>query len=301
MIPRSLPGQPIRLQQWRQFVSLARHLNFGRAAASLGMTQPPLTMAIQRLEFALGVTLFQRDLLPAVEQLLAQAQALPELARAAQDGQSGHVRLGFVSTVGFGPLPGWLRGFREGWPAIAITLKEATSDVQWLAFERRELDAGLVLHVPQVVPPGLGVRRVLREPLVLAFPQAHPLARRRSLSQSDVLAEPLVIFPRAIAPTLFDDIAAMYQPQALGLQIAQEAVQMQTIVNLVSAGLGVAWVPRSVSLLRRPGVVYRAVPGAWSGPQPFSETRLVWRQDAGPATRRLVDHVLGHPTRAMAR
>src|ERR1700712_3182624 len=154
----------IELRTWRQFLMLAQTLHFGHAAERLHMTQPPLTQAIQGLERRLGMALFERTrrsvaLTPAgaalvepVRQLLQQAAALPARAREAAAGDSGLIRLGFVSTVGFGPLPTWLREFRARQPGIAIELIEATSDVQLRAFERGEIDAGFMLHAPGLAP-----------------------------------------------------------------------------------------------------------------------------------------------------
>lgn len=297
----------VTLQQWRQFLAVAEHRHFGRAAQALGMTQPPLTQAIHRIERLLGVRLFDRDrrhvrlspagaaLEPAVRRLLVRAGELPALARAADSGLAGQVRLGFVSTVGFGPLPDWLRGFRTDYPDVGVVLREATSDVQWQAFAREELDAGLVLHVPAVIPDGWRVLPVLREPMVLALPESHRLAATRRLSLPQVLREPLVGFPRAIAPALFDEVLGFYRHHGGAPAIVQDAIQMQTIVNLVSAGLGLAWVPESVTQLRRPGVVYRALPPRWAARMPRCHTRLVWRHDAAPAVQHFVEHVRAHP------
>ena len=104
---------PIDLRVWRQFLTLAEELHFGRAAARLHMTQPPLTQAIAQLEATLGLRLFERSrrhvaltpagqaLLPEVRELLARARRLPGIAQAAASGEAGRLRLAFVSTVGF--------------------------------------------------------------------------------------------------------------------------------------------------------------------------------------------------------
>jgi DNA-binding transcriptional LysR family regulator len=108
-----------------------------------------------------------------------------------------------------------------------------------------------------------------------------------------VLAEPLVIFPRDISPSLFDAVLASYRGHGASPLIAQEAIQMQTIVNLVSVGMGVAWVPLSVTQLQRPGVVYRRVPAAGLA----SETSLLWREPPPPVVTRFVSHVQGRPNK----
>ncbi|MBV8605343.1 MAG: LysR family transcriptional regulator [Pelomonas sp.] len=288
----------IDLRSLRQFVAVAEELHFGRAAARLHMTQPPLTQAVRKLEAELGAALFERSsrsvalapagvaLLPAARKLLQEAEGLAELARAAAAGQRGRVRLGFVSTVGFGELPRWLKRFRDAHADIELSLREATLDVQLRAFDAGELDAGFIIHAPGSLPPGLHALTVAREAMVLALEADGALPRRSRLRALDALQLPLVIFPREIAPSLFDALLAFYRDHGATPRIAQEAIQMQTIVNLVSAGMGAAWVPASVMGLQRSGVVYKPVAGA-----PASETSLVWRDDAAPAVRRFVAHV----------
>ena len=302
------PAATIELRSWRQFLMLAEALHFGRAAQQMHMTQPPLTLAIQQLERRLGSALFERTrrsvaltpvgaaLVEPVRQLLRQAAALPVLARNTAAGEVGRIRLGFVSTVGFGPLPAWLRAFRDAHPGITIELREATGDVQLRGFENAEIDAGFMLHAPGHAPDPLARLRQLSlgiEPLVLALPDAAAWARAHRLKPADVLAQPLVIFPRAATPSLFDAVLAFYHRHGVTPVIAQEAIQMQTIVNLVSAGLGLALVPRSVTQLQRPGVVYRPLPGALAEGAPHCETSLLWPADAPPSVMRFVAFVQG--------
>jgi DNA-binding transcriptional LysR family regulator len=252
------------------------------------MTQPPLTQAIAQLEKSLQVTLFDRTkrsvqltatgqaLLPEARDLLSRSLALPALARAAANGEWGRLRLGFVSTAGFNLLPQWIRGFRVLYPRVALELLEATGDMQLQAFERGDLDAGVMLHSPGFAPPGLAGLRVADEPLWLALPAQHLLAGRAALPLREVLKEPLVIFPRRILPSVYDAVLGLYHAAGQTPLIAQEAIQMQTIVNLVSAGLGVAWVPQSVRQFQRHGVVYREVRPGKAIPIPTCQTSLVW-------------------------
>lgn len=285
----------IEFRLWRQFVAVAEELHFGRAAKRLNMTQPPLTQAIAQLENVLGLTLFDRTkrsvqmtvagaaLLPEARDLLARAIGLPAYARASADGKAGRLRLAFVSTVGFDLLPAWVRSFRKAYPNVQLDLMEATGDVQLLAFTRGEIDAGFVLHSPGFTPPGFACQCVARDPLVVAIPEQSHLATKDKLWLWDVLEQPLVIFPRRILPSLYDAVFAMYHASGVTPHVAQEAIQMQTIVNLVSAGLGVAWVPDSVRQFQRSGVVYRTVTQEKSSLKkraqvtvPGCETSLIW-------------------------
>ena len=294
----------IELRPLRQFLVLAEELHFGRAAERLHMTQPPLSLAVQKLEAQLGVMLLERGrravaltaagqaLVEAGTRLLEQADQVPARVRAAASGEAGRLNLGFVSTVGYGDMPRWLRLFRESLPGVQLALREATLDVQLRGFESGELDAGFVIHAPGAEPAGFERLIVSTEPLVLAHAQDWALDaqgdRGREAALADVLRQPLVVFPREIAPSLFDALLGFYRAHGATPHIAQEAIQMQTIVNLVSAGMGVAWVPRSVCALQRPGVRYRPWPAA---DVPACDTSLIWRADAPPVVRRFVDHV----------
>lgn len=297
----------IEFRLWRQFIAVAEELHFGRAARSLHMTQPPLTQAIAQLERLLGARLFERTkrsvrltpagevLLPQARELLGRARALPAQARAAAGGEFGRLRVAFVSTVGFALLPQWLRAFRGRHPQVQMELIEATGDVQLDSFARGDIDAGFMLHSPGFAPAGLAHRQVAQEPLVLALPEAHPLAGASRLSLPAVLAEPLVVFPRRIVPSLHDAILGMYHAAGREPRIVQEAIQMQTIVNLVAAGLGLAWVPESVREFQRSGVVYRRLGGRQAASVPQCETTLVWGASS-PVLERFVEVVMAaHP------
>jgi len=300
----------IDLRAWRQFVAVAEELHFGKAAVRLHMTQPPVTQGIAQLEKMLGVMLFDRTrrrvvltpaaeaLLPEVRELLRRAQALPLRARSAAAGEIGRIRLAFVSTIGFEKLPAWVREFRALCPQVALELVEATGDVQLNLLARQEIDAGLMLHSPGGAPPGLERLAVDLEPLVLAVPVQDPMAMAKTLVLEEVLAQPLILFPRRIVPSLHDAITALYHGAGCIPEIAQEAIQMQTIVNLVSAGIGVAWVPESVTQFRRSGVVYRMAhefalqPSRQVAWLPGCETSLVWLAAfANPALARFIEFV----------
>jgi DNA-binding transcriptional LysR family regulator len=128
---------------------------------------------------------------------------------------------------------------------------------------------------------------VLSEPLVLAAPAGLPavataLARGRPADLRKLAGVPLIIFPRHISPGLYDAILSVFRAAGITAEVGQEAIQMQTIVSLVSAGMGLALVPQSVSNLRRPGVEY--LPLVQS--TPLVETGLAWRRDnASPVLR----------------
>jgi len=148
------------LRQLRYFVAVAEELHFGRAALRLHMTQPPLSQAIQALEAQLGATLFERTrrsvaltaageaLLPEARRLLQQAEALPALARRAAAGESGTLSLAFVSIADYNLLPDALREFSAAYPAVQVSLQEATTDIQLDMLAEGVIDAGIVIAPP---------------------------------------------------------------------------------------------------------------------------------------------------------
>ena len=279
----------LELRQLRYFVTVAEELHFGKAALRLHMTQPPLSQTIQALEELLGVSLFERNrrgvaltpaglaLLPEARRLLAQAQELPQLVQRAAAGETGRLSLAFVSSADYSVLPPFLRAYRAAYPQVQITLQEATSDLQVDDLLNHRIDAGLLIPpLPDKARQELDYLPVLNEPLVLALPAGLPaLKKKGKLKLAALPPLPLIVFPRAISPALHDAILSVFREAGVTPQVGQQAIQMQTIVSLVSAGMGMALVPQSVSNLMRPGVEYRALSDA----TPLVETGLAWRRD----------------------
>jgi DNA-binding transcriptional LysR family regulator len=285
------------LRQLRHFIAVAQHLHFGRAAAALHMSQPPLSRSIQDLEARLGATLLARsrrkvELTPEGARFLEEAQrVIAQLERAVLEvgsmaaGAGGRLRLGFVSLADFGVLPGLLKAFKASHPGVALALREMLSPDQALALSAGELDFGLLL------PPVAGDLEhlvVQRERFVVALPARHALARARGrIAMRQLSGEAFVMAPRDIAPALHDIVALLTARAGFSPRVAQEAIQMQTVVSLVSSGLGVAVVPSSVANLGRQGVAYREIADAHQR----LDLWLAWRRGSlGVAGREFVQH-----------
>lgn len=279
-------------RQLRHFVTVAETLHFGRAAQRLSMTQPPLSQSIRALEDELGARLFVRtrrsvalsafgeQWLPHVRAVLQGYDALGATARRLLAGELGRLEISFVSTADYSVLPELVRRFREGHPEVELALTEATSDVQIASLLDGRGDVGIILPDGQESMPGtLRYRRLESEPLVAAVPEAWLEQRRlvptrARLARSDVVASPLVLFPRHVAPLFYDKVVAYCSASGGQVAIAQHAIQMQTIVSLVSAGMGIALVPASLRRLARSGVRYLDLQDA-----PSLEMGMVWRAD----------------------
>jgi DNA-binding transcriptional LysR family regulator len=204
---------------------------------------------------------------------------LPELARRFHQGFAGRLALSFVSTADYSILPSMVRRFTAAFPAVELTLTEATSDVQIAEITAGRMDAGVIIPPANSDLPGnLSYRRMLLEPLVVAVPQSWIAERRvpknpRELTRARIAAEPMILFPRRVAPAFHDLVISWCSAANGSPHIVQEAIQMQTIISLVSAGLGLALVPASLKNLVRTGVRYLDLPDT---DRPLLETGLVW-------------------------
>jgi len=214
-----------------------------------------------------------------VRRLLSAADALQPLAQSLARGEVGVLSLAFVSTADYGVLPPLLQRFSARYPGVQLQLTEATSDVQFEELWAGRVDAGLIIPpVPTRFANQLSYLPIAREPLVVAMSETQARLLGGTPEQPVALRAladaPLIVFPRRLAPAFYDIIMDCFATARLVPRIGQEAIQMQTIVSLVSAGMGFALVPQSLCNLRRTGVVYRPLEAA----QPVVEIGLVWRK-----------------------
>lgn len=285
----------LELRHLRYFVAVAEELHFGRAAARLNISQPPLSMQIKALEELVGVQLLQRTqrrvaltkagevFLIEAQQMLVRAESAVLSAQRAARGELGALSLGFVSIANYNVLPPLLREFRSRAPDVQLNLVESTTDRLLDDLFNGRIDAGFVL--PPVDDARLDYRPLHREPLLAALPMSHALVRVRGAVALSALSDaPFILFPRALAPRLYDDIVTFCRRAGFSPRVVQEAVQMQTIVSLISAGLGVGLIPASLEHLKRTGVAYKRLRDR----SPTTEIGLAWRKDNPSATLALL-------------
>jgi DNA-binding transcriptional LysR family regulator len=296
----------VELRHLRYFVAVAEELHFGRAAARLGIAQPPLSQQIRQLEGELDVELFARGnrrvalteagrvFLADARDVLLRVDRAAVAARRAARGETGALAVGVVPSATYGLMPRVFRTFRARNPDVSFSVTVMNSGMQVVGIRAGALQVGFVR--PPFGDETLAAETVHEEPVVVVLPTGHGLARRRALPLAALAGEPLVLFPREPRPSWQDFVQGLCRDAGFEPTVAQEAADLATAMALVAAGLGVTLVPASVKDLRRSGVEYRDL-------APAPRTRLVALRRAGepdPVVQRFLDvvrEVLG-PARA---
>lgn len=260
----------MELRHLRYFVAVAEELHFGRAAARVHVAQSALSQQIKRLEARLGVELLTRTkrhvaltepgrlFLVEARRTLAQAEQAVAVARRAAAGEEGRLRIGYVDAALWGVLPGILRAYRTDHPAVELTLLERLPAQQVAGLTAGRLDVGIG---PPPQSDELESVLITDEPLVAALPAEHRLASETAIDLPTLAADPWVLLPARIRSPLRDVVIAACAAAGVTPQVRQVARQLDVVIALVSAGLGVTLAPRSAERVSREGVVFRPLRG----------------------------------------
>ncbi|MEU8224399.1 LysR substrate-binding domain-containing protein [Kribbella sp. NPDC048915] len=295
----------MELRQLRSFVVVAEELNVGRAATRLHLTQPSLSRQIAALERDLGVELFARVkrrfvLTAAGETFLAEARDLlrrsEEAVRTAQRtqrGELGTLRLRFVQSATFETLPRLLGAFRDAYPEVVLDLESWTTLRQTEALLDGRIDVGLLrpstpagANTVVQLEPKLASRVVAEDALVAVLPARHRLTRRKRLRLADLTEEPFVFYSRPSGPAVHDTIVGFCRAAGFTPRIEQEAADVQTIISLVTAGLGVSLLIAPTPPSNPDAVVYREL----SDDLPPWQLSVAWSPDnRSPVLARFLD------------
>jgi DNA-binding transcriptional LysR family regulator len=270
----------MELRQLHYFIAVAEELNFSRAAERLRITQPPLSLQIQHLESELGFPLFYRNnrqvaltdagkiFLDEVRKLFIHLERAVGNAKRTYHGEIGTLNVGFVGSATYDILPSVLREFRSLYPDVQVHLFEMSTPKQIDALLKEEIDIGVLR--PPVHSELLCTEVVSTMPCVLAVPKQHPLLAKEDLTLSDLSYYPFVMLSRKTWAGLYNEIVALCNPI-----IQQEALEFQTVIGLVAAGMGIAVVPQSAINLHSQDVVYLEL----NQKLPTASMGISWRQN----------------------
>lgn len=260
----------MELRHLRYFVAVAETLHFGRAAEALGIAQPPLSQQIRQLEEELGIQLLHRTnkrqvlltdagqiILEEAHRTLAAAERVIQTARRAARGEVGRLDIGLASLASYTVALEILRTFRERFPHVSLLLTELQTADQVRKLCAGHLNLGFIY--PPIDTDELTLECVQKEPLVAVLPMSHPLSAQEQLPLEALSNEFFILFPRHMGPGLYDQIVGLCRRSGFRPRVIQEANHIQTIVGLVSIGVGVSLLPASIQNLHRTGVVYRSL------------------------------------------
>jgi DNA-binding transcriptional LysR family regulator len=287
----------VELRHIRYFLAVAEERHFTRAAAKVGIGQPPLSQQIKDLEGEVGAALFRRlahgaELTEAGKAFLAGVKEMPLIAekatmaaRRAAHGETGSLRVGFTATATFNvAVPSAIRTFRRAYPEIYLTLEEANTTRLVIGLKEGTLDA-VFLRPGTPGTEELQLRRLPEEPMVAALPERHPAAALKKIDLAMLKDDPFLLFPREIAPTVYDTVVDACRKAGFEPVISQLAPHFSTIVNLVAAELGVSIVPASMMQVRVAGMAYRPI----AGQSPTAGLALAYRRgETSPVVRNFI-------------
>lgn len=267
------------------FVAVAEELHFGRAATRLGIAQPPLSRQIAQLESDLGVLLFDRSrsqirrtqagdaLFKRGREIMDQVERAEREVRRIGEGAAGRLRIAFVGTASHGVLPELIREFRNAYPDIELALSAMNNAELKTALIARQIDVAFAR--PELVDDEIRCFPFHEEPLILAIPAESELAEVEILHLSELKRETFVLYPRRPRPSFADQITDVCKKEGFIPYKEVLAQDFQSAISLVSVGVGIALVPRSVSLSPRHGVAYRD----YVGHNPGTTISFAMRQD----------------------
>ena len=290
------------LRHLRYFVAVAEELHFTRAAARLGIQQPPLSQQIRQLEDELGSKLFKRltrgveltesgtFLLKEARLILDQVERTKIAVQGLARGTSGHIRVGFSNASYFNPVVSQvIRDYRERYPDVVLTPVQSVTAELVQALHEARVDVAF-LRAP-FDDAGLGSELIVEEPLVAVVPAIHALAAQREVALARLAREPFLMFPRTTSPGFYDSIISACQQAGFSPRLGQEAPDIPSLVHLVGAGFGVSVVPMSITQIRAEGVNYLPI----SGERPMAWTRLGYRRhDASEAVKNFISTARRH-------
>jgi DNA-binding transcriptional LysR family regulator len=276
----------MELRHIRYFLAVAEERHFTRAAAKVGIGQPPLSQQIKDLETEVGAPLFYRlahgaeltaagaAFLEGVKEMPALAERATKSAQRASRGETGSLRVGLTASSAFNAVvPAAIRAFRRAYADVDLTLKEANTAQLVAGLQDGSLDA-VFLRPSAAISEAFQLCLISEEPMLVALPVSHPASEQQEVDLATLSEEPFVLFPRPKLPTLYDGIIGACRAAGFEPVVGQIAPQIASIVTLVAAEQGVAILPASMSQLQVAGVAYRPI----MGQAPMARIALAYRR-----------------------
>ena len=277
----------MELRHLRYFVAVAETLHFTRAAEMLGISQPPLSQQIQRLEHEIGTPLLRRltrgvELTEAGQAFLPDALAIVQMAEHALEkvrgvarGMSGQLSLGFASSLAFGaPVFELIRRFKARYPAMELITREENMALLMQDLREGLLDAAFI-RLPCESSKAFNLRVIATERMMVALPASHALSQKPAVALPELAKETLIMFPREVAPSLYELIVSTCLRAGFSARRFQQAPQIASSLGMVGAGCGIALVPASMCCVSNPLLRFCEIENNTL----FTDIAFAWRRD----------------------
>ena len=288
------------MAQLQAFIAVAETLHFGRAAAILHTTQPPLSRSIQALEKSVGVPLLERTsrhvrltrageaVVDEARYLVARWERIVETGRRAAEGEEPTLMVGCVETAAYGILPKVLADFRTEVPGVSLELHDLHTPQQLAGLKDLSLDLG-ILRAP-VEDDAVDFEFAYHDYLVAALPVKHPLAQAQ-IDLIDLQDEEFVLYDQKIGRGISTAFISACTAAGFRPRIKHLTTSTPMLLALVAAGEGIGVVSGPVSLIPRPGVAF----AEFKGRPARSTIAMAWRKgEDDPTLSTLRDIIRRH-------
>jgi len=286
------------IRQLWMFLAVAEEQNFGRAAARLAMSQPPLTEQIKVLEHSLKLQLFERSrrgtklspagaaILPAVRQFALQVEQLERVVREVAAGQSGVLHVGAITSAMLDTVPPLLNHLKQAHPGLTVFVREIDSVDAIPGLEAGELDLAFA-RLDGEVGNGIATMPLTEDRLAVALPEGHALVSQARVRLKSLDGEQLVMSSRQVSPVYFDMLTNVCRTHGFAPRVLHEVRSVASQIAYVSCGQGVALVPASMRKLAPANVMIRPLhekvlvvtaAAAWNASRhhPMVDGAIVW-------------------------
>ncbi len=272
------------LRQLQYLKLLAEHRSFSRAAEAAHVSQPALSAGVQELEKILGGPVVERtrgaiqltpigaEAVKRAEDVLSRAEDLVEAARNAGRPLSGRLRLGVIPTVAPFLLPRSLPGLKARYPGLKLFIREDLTPRLITGLKAGQLDCAVIALPYQAT--GIAHARIGDDEILAVAPSDHPLAGDTPIRPGELKADDLILLEDGHC--LRDQALAAVDIEAPRGEDVFAATSLHTLVQMVSSGLGVSFLPQmavSAGLADAPGVVVRP----FAAEAPRREIVVAWR------------------------
>lgn len=272
------------LNELRYLVAVAQERNFGRAAQKCFVSQPALSVAVQKLEEELGAQVFERGkaevtVTPVGERIVEQAQRvleetsrIREIAQAGRNQLTGALKLGVIFTVAPYLLPDLIPALHAVAPQMPLDLEENLTENLEASLKSGRLDAAIVA-LP-FAPPGVVAELLYEEPFQVVVPSTHKWAKRKSVQPAELAAENTILL--AVGHCFRDQVLESCPELNRADAHVPRTNSLETVRNMVASGLGISVLPRDALTPRYHSRL--VVPVPFAKPVPSRRVAIAYRK-----------------------